>query len=474
MLTVQLTQRIGEDGVALSQEVVKTVDLTIKDQDGKTSRQLSTYEGTTHVNVSSNGLTPSADISYKMYSTTDVVSGTSVTIEDGKDSDMVEGVVYGESLVNSLSSPSLKNSVSNVSMQKLNNGYDTVNVVDGEFKSAILKCSTLVDRMINARYRQIDVDIKPNSNNEFINTDNSGMGYNILPLQTSVFEPNKTYTFILTLYEIGDGGLNTVQRFAGKDALLKIGVNKALYKTSSSISDSNFGHNTQIKNSFKARLAIVEGDYINNTHHVANPSLTISNEDGSKSNILTVNDDVTLRLNGSVCDELDLLTGKLTQRIDEDGEILTQEVVKTVDLSIVDQDGVEASTLQLFNNGYIYVYSDSALPSVDYEVPTNNSYYLDLVKPNTQYTSKGSSDCNATIDGNVIPLSANGTFTTSSTITGKLMVLDTPVTDLMFIEGDVTDRELLYFEGLTSVENPLVVVGGKNLLDVDTISLDSS
>lgn len=100
LLTGQLTQRIDEDGEVLSQNIVKTVDLTIKDQDGKTSRQLSTYEGATHVNVSSNGLTPSADISYKMYSTTDVISGTSVTIEDGKASDMVEGVVYGESLVN--------------------------------------------------------------------------------------------------------------------------------------------------------------------------------------------------------------------------------------------------------------------------------------------------------------------------------------------------------------------------------------
>ena len=36
-----------------------------------------------------------------------------------------------------------------------------------------------------------------------------------------------------------------------------------------------------------------------------------------QSNILTVNEDVTLRSNGSVYDELDLLTGKLTQRIGE-------------------------------------------------------------------------------------------------------------------------------------------------------------
>ena len=36
-----------------------------------------------------------------------------------------------------------------------------------------------------------------------------------------------------------------------------------------------------------------------------------------KSNILTVNEDVTLRSNGNICDELNLLTGELTQRIDE-------------------------------------------------------------------------------------------------------------------------------------------------------------
>ena len=47
------------------------------------------------------------------------------------------------------------------------------------------------------------------------------------------------------------------------------------------------------------------------------PVLTTSNEDGTKSNILTVNEDVTLRGIGNVKDELDLMTGELTQRITE-------------------------------------------------------------------------------------------------------------------------------------------------------------
>ena len=68
-----------------------------------------------------------------------------------------------------------------------------------------------------------------------------------------------------------------------------------------------------------------------------------------KSNILTVNEDVTLRSNGDVYDELNLLTGRLTQRIDENNEVLAQAVVKTVDLTIVDQDGKTINKLNSFN-----------------------------------------------------------------------------------------------------------------------------
>ena len=83
-----------------------------------------------------------------------------------------------------------------------------------------------------------------------------------------------------------------------------------------------------------------------------------------KSNILTVNEDVTLRSNGSVCDELDLLTGKLTQRIDEDGEILTQEVVKTVDLSILDQNENKVSSISSFNDTTHITASSENIPPI--------------------------------------------------------------------------------------------------------------
>ena len=106
--------------------------------------------------------------------------------------------------------------------------------------------------------------------------------------------------------------------------------------------------------------------YFEGIQSVKMPALTTSNEDGTKTNILTVNEDVTLRSNGDICDELNLLTGQLTQRIGEDGVVLSQEVVKTVDLS----------------DNHVYSYKDvthydcssaegSLVPTLSIDVPTN-------------------------------------------------------------------------------------------------------
>ena len=100
------------------------------------------------------------------------------------------------------------------------------------------------------------------------------------------------------------------------------------------------------------------------------PVLTTSNEDGTKTNILTVNEDVELGSVGGVKDELNLLTGQLTQRTEtrayqegdeSNSEVLTdmtntryklpKEVIKTVDLTILDQNGQNVKQLMSFNGG---------------------------------------------------------------------------------------------------------------------------
>ena len=74
---------------------------------------------------------------------------------------------------------------------------------------------------------------------------------------------------------------------------------------------------------FENSLVIVSGDksnleidkYFDGVQSVQTPVLTTSNEDGTKSNILTVNENVVLRGIGDVKDELDLLTGEVAQRV---------------------------------------------------------------------------------------------------------------------------------------------------------------
>ena len=103
---------------------------------------------------------------------------------------------------------------------------------------------------------------------------------------------------------------------------------------------------------------------------LSNEDITATYVDDYKSNILSTSEDVVLRSNGSVCDELDLLTGKLTQRIDEDGEILTQEVVKTVDLNIEDQDGNTLSKIKpIEGTMHLSTSSDTIQPTFSGEIP---------------------------------------------------------------------------------------------------------
>ena len=118
------------------------------------------------------------------------------------------------------------------------------------------------------------------------------------------------------------------------------------------------------------------------------------NEKGSKlvdgykipyiSNILTVNENVVLRGIGDVKDELDLLTGKLTQRIDEDGSALTQEVVRTVDLNIQDQNGKTLSVIKpIEGKMFVSTSSDTIKPLFSGEIPVeaitqNLASFIDL------------------------------------------------------------------------------------------------
>lgn len=115
--------------------------------------------------------------------------------------------------------------------------------------------------------------------------------------------------------------------------------------------------------------------YFEGMQSVKMPALTTTNEDGTKTIILTVNEDVMLRSNGSVCDELDCLSGQLTQRIGEDGVVLSQEVVKTVDLTCLNEQGVRVDFMPIEGTMHVNTSSQTLPPLLDMSVP---------VEPNTQ------------------------------------------------------------------------------------------
>ena len=133
-----------------------------------------------------------------------------------------------------------------------------------------------------------------------------------------------------------------------------------------------------------------------------------------------------------------------------------------------------------FANGHVQLSSaeGSLIPSLNYETPTSNSYQLDLAKTNTKYTMKSSSaNGNFTIDGTQYNFNTNGTFTTPSTMNNKLMIANGTVTDLMFIEGDVTSKTIPYFKGIKSAfedEDKIEVLStSKNLLSPELYVKDN-
>ena len=210
------------------------------------------------------------------------------------------------------------------------------NVVPYEYKSAILKGKTdenlqsvkmpvLKVTGKNLFRGEIERGSYHSTTTQKINSDNTRCRSSIIPLIPDGFKGN---------ISISDGFQFYLRLFKGSNVVRESGFtrNYLLDNTSNTFSEMTIVirkvDNTQFTDDelITVKIQIEEGT-------IATPYKPY------QSNILTVNEDVTLRSNGSVYDELDLLTGKLTQRIDEDGSVLTQEIVKTVDLSIQDQDG---------------------------------------------------------------------------------------------------------------------------------------
>ena len=171
--------------------------------------------------------------------------------------------------------------------------------------------------------------------------------------------------------------------------------------------------------------------------------------------VLSCSEEITLRSNGDVYDELDLLTGQLIQRIGEDNEILEEEIVRTVEL-----DG----EINFYENSYIHTSSNEITPEFEFQPTLTNCYVVSDLKPNTQYT--------VLFEGNPTLMSLGGT--TIENPISKIMItsgevdnilwFDTSVSKIMILEGDLTSRDIEYFTGVKSSQKIEVQLRGNSPL----------
>jgi hypothetical protein len=158
---------------------------------------------------------------------------------------------------------------------------------------------------------------------------------------------------------------------------------------------------------------------------------------------------------------------------------LATESVKTVDLTVTDQDGNTIPHIQTQPTvTHITSSSDYLIPTVTID---NNLAYDTIIKPSTLYTVRFKHDTVNTDNPLTVDLggttqevtSTEFTITTPSTLTHNQLVFsgkNNVVSEVQVIEGDVTNIEYPFFEGMSDVRFT-DMTRNVNLFDIkDTVS----
>ena len=139
--------------------------------------------------------------------------------------------------------------------------------------------------------------------------------------------------------------------------------------------------------------------------------------------------------------------------LDNDVTILYEletPIIKTVDLSIVDQDGNSLEKMNSFKNGHILTSSEQIPPTVKCTLPTSNYYRSSQIKPNTQYTLIFKGSANSVDVGGVTTFNPTSPMLVT-TGSQDYIKFSGEVSEVMMFEGDVRDQEINYFTGEKSI-----------------------
>lgn len=348
-----------------------------------------------------------------------------ILISNGK---MLSTKLYGETWINIH-----KNEMPTLT----NNNKQTINVKDvleetinkefllenNNFKQAILKGCTITNLQPSTTYTH-----QNGSNINFVDTITAksiiGQKYFI-----KIFNTN-----LISQVKYGNDKVDVVNNYAIATATSTGTVAKTLYFYTINIDDDCTGVQFIICK-YEDGMENWDIDYFEGTQSTKPTSIA------TNKSTLSCGEEITLRSNGNVYDELDLLTGQVIQRIGEDNEILEEEIVRTVEL-----DG----EINFYENGYIYTNSNEITPKFEFQPTLTNYYIVSDLKPNTQYT--------VLFEGNPTIMSLGGT--TIENPISKIMItsgeadnilwFDIPVSKIMLLEGDLTNRNVEYFTGVKS------------------------
>ena len=370
---------------------------------------------------------------------------------------------------------------------------------EGAIKSAILKGRTLINLFdINSISNAPNGSGNQNINDWVVFKNNGGASSQTFYYNTirQDIEIGKKYVAFLYVGENTIGEVTVTGAHSGYylyPMLFKVssqGVYKTTFIANTAATNRkgeiNFRCITSSSNvgEFKFRILLLKNEdvignqdfaYFEDMESVRMPVLTTSNEDGTKTNILTVNEEVTLRSNGDVYDELNLLTGRLTQRIDENNEVLSQEVVKSVDLNVVDQNNTKIDKIHVFDEvTHVNASSDELTPTVNIGKSVS---YPTIIKPNTKYTvdlKRSDKPLTVNLGGTEVTFASGETrktITTPSTLTNDKLSyygVGAKCNEIMLIEGEI-ERNVDYFTGMQSVvmqnQMPILHTMGKNLFN---------
>ena len=142
---------------------------------------------------------------------------------------------------------------------------------------------------------------------------------------------------------------------------------------------------------------------------------------------------------------------------------LETPIIKTVDLTIIDQDGNPVEKMNSFKSGYTLTSSEQVPPTVKCTLPTSNYYRSSQIKPNTQYTLIFKGSANSVDVGGVTTFNPTSPMLVT-TGSQDYIKFSGEVSEVMMFEGDVRDQEINYFVGERSIRGfALKITSGKAL-----------